>query len=104
MQQPAWRNLQLLDNLVGASEQRRRHIQAERPRSLEIDHQLVLGRCLCRQVGRLLALEDAVDVAGRPSKRINRIRAVGNQANECRSRTGLLTSVLFQRAGLDGHL
>ena len=40
-------------------------VEAERLGGLEVDHQLVLGRRLHRQVGRLLALEDAVDVAGR---------------------------------------
>ena len=40
-------------------------VEAERLGGLEIDHQLVLGRRLHRQVGRLLALEDAIDVAGR---------------------------------------
>ena len=44
---------------------RRRHVEAERLGGLEVDHQLVLGRRLHRQVGRLLALEDAIDVAGR---------------------------------------
>jgi hypothetical protein len=32
---------------------------------LEVDHQLVLGRRLHRQVGRHLALEDAIDIARR---------------------------------------
>ena len=40
-------------------------VEAERLGGLEVDDQLVLGRRLHRQVGRLLALEDAVDVAGR---------------------------------------
>ena len=44
---------------------RRRHGEAERLGGLEIDHQLVLGRSLDRQIGRLLALEDAIDVSGR---------------------------------------
>src|SRR5678816_2675299 len=34
------------DHLVGAREQRRRHLKAERLRSLEVNHQLVLGRRL----------------------------------------------------------
>jgi hypothetical protein len=57
--------LRLFDHLVGASEQRVRHVEAERFGRLEVDHQLVLGRRLHRKVGRLLALENAIDVAGR---------------------------------------
>ena len=40
-------------------------VEAERLGGLEIDHQFVLGRRLHRQVGRLLALEDAIDISGR---------------------------------------
>ena len=39
--------------------------EIERLGGLEVDHQLVPSRRLHRQVGRLLALEDAVDVARR---------------------------------------
>jgi hypothetical protein len=56
------------------------NFDAERRRGLEIDHQLVLRRRLHRQVGRLLALENAIDVAGRPPVWIDRIRPVGDQA------------------------
>ena len=49
-------------------------------RGLEIDHQLVLGRRLHRQVGWLLALEDAIDVAGRAPVLVDNIRPVGDQA------------------------
>ena len=70
----------LFDHLIGSCEQRRRHGETERLRGLEIDRQFVLGRRLHRQVGRLLAFEDAVDVARRSPKLIGRIRPVGDQA------------------------
>jgi hypothetical protein len=35
-----------LDHLVGEGEQRRGHVEAERPGGLEIDHRLVFGRRL----------------------------------------------------------
>src|ERR1700680_3914116 len=50
------------DHLVGATQQRKRDGQAERLGSLEIDDQFDFGDLLNRQVGRLLALENAADV------------------------------------------
>jgi hypothetical protein len=58
-------NCSLLDHLVRAGQQRVGHRQSERLGGLQVDDQLVLGRRLHRKVGRLLALQDAVDVLGR---------------------------------------
>jgi hypothetical protein len=73
----------LLDHLVGAGEQRRRHREAERAGRLEIDHELELGRLMHRKACRLLALEDAVDVAGSAPVEISRVGPVGDQAAIC---------------------
>jgi hypothetical protein len=44
------------------------------------DNLVVLGRRLHRKVARFLALEDAIDVAGREQVRIDRVETVGDQA------------------------
>src|SRR5829696_5758781 len=50
-----------LDHLVGAAEHGLWNGQAECVGGLEIDHRVVLRCRLHRQVGRLLALKDAID-------------------------------------------
>ena len=55
-------------------------VEAERLGSLEVDHQFVLGRRLHRQVGGLLALEDAIDVAGGLPVLVDVIGPIGDQA------------------------
>ena len=46
--------------------------EAERLCGLEVDYQFELGRRLHRQVGRLLALEDAIDIDGRAPVLVDR--------------------------------
>src|SRR5262245_62126511 len=75
---PGW--IASFDHLVGAGEQRRGHFEAERFRRLEVDHEFVLCRVLHRQVGRLLALEDATDVSCSAAVLFDFISSVGDQA------------------------
>src|SRR3974390_2680945 len=63
---------QLINNLISARNERRRHSEADRLSGLEVDHQLKFSRALHRQVGWLLALEDAIDVASSLPERIDR--------------------------------
>jgi hypothetical protein len=66
----------LFDDLIGAGEQRRRDFEAERFRRLEIDDKLIFRRRLHREVSWLLALEDAIDIAGRAPVLVDNVRPV----------------------------
>src|SRR5262245_66415993 len=68
------------DHLVGAGKQRGRHLEAERLGCFEVDYQLVLGRCLNRQVGGFFPLENAIDVAGGAPASVEVISPIGDQA------------------------
>src|SRR5262249_759168 len=71
--------ISLFDHRVGTREQRRRNFDAQRLGCLQVDDQVVvLGRCLHRKVGWLLAPGYAIDVAGRAPEL--QIRRVGHQA------------------------
>ena len=59
----------LLDHLVGAGEQRRRHFQANRLRHDQVNDEVELGRLLDRKLGGLRPPQNLVDqVAGAPLK------------------------------------
>src|SRR5262245_60970168 len=78
------------DHLIGAGEQRRRHLEAKRSRRFEVDDQLVLGWRLHRQIGWLRTLEDAIDVTRRAPILIDEIRPVGDQAAIADIKTGVV--------------
>src|SRR5262245_19896566 len=69
----------LCDHLVGAGENRRRHIEAVGRRALQTDRQRVLGGRLGREVSGLLTFKDAVDVAGRLSVLLDLIGSIADQ-------------------------
>jgi hypothetical protein len=58
-------SLALFDHLIGSRKQFVWDGESERLGSLEIDDQLILCRHLHWEIGRLLALEDAVDISCR---------------------------------------
>src|SRR5262245_53319753 len=64
------------DHLVGTGEKRWRHGKAQRLGGLEIDDQLVLFWRLDRQIGRLLALEDTIDIASRLAVLVDEVRPI----------------------------
>src|ERR1700758_817326 len=69
----------LLDHLIGAGEKRLRNTQPECLRGIEIEYQLILCWRLHRQIGRLLALEDAIDVTGGAAVLIDRVCPISEE-------------------------
>src|SRR5262249_26373161 len=69
-----------LDHLVGERTQLWRHLYAERFGRLHIEHGLVFHRPLHGKVGRLLAPQDAVDIAGCEAKLFELIGGVRDQS------------------------
>src|SRR5437667_4286598 len=67
------------DHLVGADQQRRWDGDAERLRGREIDHQLILGRLLYRQLAWSVALENLVDVGSGAAIEVGKVRTIAQQ-------------------------
>ena len=69
----------LLDDLVGAGEEHRRHGEPERFCRLEVYHQLEPSRLFDRQAGRLGALQNLVNQDRRPPVYVGLIEDLGHQ-------------------------
>src|SRR5712671_4339719 len=67
------------DHLVGAGDEGSRKIEAEGFCRLQVNHQIIFGRSLDRKIGRLLTLENAIDITGRAPKLVDAIGPVENQ-------------------------
>src|SRR6266567_5812237 len=67
------------DHLIGAGDEGREDVEADRGRGFEIDDQLEFGGQLDRQIGRPGAVEDAVDVTRRALEQDTEIGALGNE-------------------------
>ena len=63
----------LFDHLVGATNQRRRQIEAKRFRSLRIDGQLEFGRLIKGDVSRISAFENLIDEVGEAAKSVQKV-------------------------------
>jgi hypothetical protein len=66
----------LIDDRVGAGEDGRREGEPDRRGRLGTQDHLELGRLLDRQVGRLGAVQDAIDVAGGLARQAGIARSV----------------------------
>src|SRR6516164_3390753 len=75
------------DHLVGAREQRRRHLDAERPGGLQIDDKLEFDGGLNGKVARLFALQDAIRIGRRAPKIIGPVLSVGEQPTKFSEKT-----------------
>src|SRR5262249_54002439 len=69
-----------LNHVVGSLLKNPRYVEAKRLRGLEVDDQFVLDRRLNWQLGRFLALEDAIGIGRAERKIIELVNSVGQQA------------------------
>ena len=69
------------DHLVGAGEQRRRDVQAERLRGRKVDDEVELGRLLDRDVGGLCPAQNLVDIVGGASEQVREVWSIRHETS-----------------------
>jgi hypothetical protein len=79
--------MRLFDHLVGGGKQRRRHGEAERLGSFEVDHQLELCRRLNRKLIWFLTPDDAISICCRTAKTVIGVVSVRQQSATRREET-----------------
>ena len=70
----------LFDDLVGASDQRRRQVEPQRPGRFQIDEQLQFGGLVKRDVARFCPAEDLMDIIGKTLGEFAKVRRVAHQS------------------------
>src|SRR5205823_776035 len=70
----------LFDYLVSQLLQLGSHVDPQRTRCLQVDHQFKLGRLLYRQISRLNSLQYFVDQYSGSPKQVRDVRAVGQES------------------------
>src|SRR6516164_141851 len=73
-------NQQLFDDLGGAQQNRWGYGKTECRGGLAVHDHLELGRELNREIARLLAAQDAIDIGGGATKNVYLVNSVGEQA------------------------
>src|SRR5215472_6492134 len=68
------------DHLVGAHQERRRHVEGESPRRFQVEDRFVFGRRLHWKIGRIGTAQDAIDVGCRLPVLLDHVDAIGHQA------------------------
>jgi hypothetical protein len=93
----------LFDHLIGGSKQFVWDGKSERLGSLEIDDQLILCRHLHGEIGRLLALEDAVDISCRQAKLFAANVTIRDQASRSNLFRGEAKAWFHRKIGHEGQ-
>src|SRR5262249_12929679 len=73
-------NQHLFDHLGGAQQDRGRYCKTERLGGLEVDGHLELARKLHREIARLRAAQNAIDIGGGATEVVYQVGSVGKQA------------------------